>query len=115
MTLDTGDGNGVLLSVEATERECRRPRTSGRSAPRVGSDEIADGPRSTPKRVRETPLLEEFNLDADVKGQKAPLQYYVAKQAHGGVTVAARMTPGDGAADLRRSRAHRASLEVTRK
>ncbi len=44
------------------------------------------------------------------------LQYFVTKQARGGVTLAARLVPGDGLADLEKEVERIArSMEVTRK
>jgi hypothetical protein len=116
VTLDTEGGNGLLVSVEALDRlptaaqfltEVRRDLDKMKS-------KISRA--STPQSVREKPLLEEFNLDAEVNGQRAFLQYYVTKQTGGGATAAARIVPGDGEAEIRKEveRIVR-SLEITRK
>jgi hypothetical protein len=70
----------------------------------------------TPRQVQEKPPLEGFSLDAEVNGQKVVLQYYVTKQARGGVTLAARLVPDEGLADLQREVERIArSVEVMRK
>jgi hypothetical protein len=116
VTLDTAGGNGLLVSVEQLANvptgaqflaEARRDLEAMKAkVSRAGAVRV----------VQEKPLLEEFSLDAEVGGQKVVLQYYVTKQAHGGVTVAARLVPGDGLADLQKEVERIArSLEVTRK
>jgi hypothetical protein len=116
VTLETAGGNGLLVSVEQLANvptgaqfltEVRRDlETMKAKISRAG----------TPRVVQEKPLLEEFSLDAEVGGQKVLLQYYVARQARGGVALAARLVPGDGLVDLQKEVERIArSLEVTRK
>ena len=38
--------------------------------------------------------LEHFTIDVEVKGERVLMSYYVAKQANGGATLAARLLPG---------------------
>jgi hypothetical protein len=115
VTLDTAGGNGLLLTVEPLNHVPTGAQFLAEARTNLEAMKAKITRASTPRVVQEKPQLEEFSLDAEVNGQKVVLQYYVAKQARGGVTVAARLVPDDGLADLQREAERIArSLEVTR-
>jgi hypothetical protein len=116
VTLDTAGGNGVLLTVEPLNHVPTGAQFLAEARANLEGMKAKVTRAGTVRLVQEKPLLEEFSLDAEVNGQKVVLQYYVAKQARGGVTIAARLVPDDGLADLQREVERIArSVEVTRK
>ena len=49
-----------------------------------------------PRRLQNAPReLDRFGLDVEMGGQRVNLDYYVVRQAGGGVTVAARLLPAE--------------------
>jgi hypothetical protein len=67
-----------------------------------------------PRTVQAEPPLEQFALEAEMGGQKFLMDYYVARQAQGGATLAARLAGAD-TAELRKEVERIArSLSVTR-
>jgi len=49
-----------------------------------------------PRRLQNPPQeLEHFALDIETNGQRAWMDYYVARQTQGGATLAARLLPDD--------------------
>jgi hypothetical protein len=116
VTLDTAGGNGVLLTVEPLNHVPTGAQFLAEARASLEGMKAKIARAGTPRQVLEKPLLEEFSLDAEVNGQKVVLQYYVTKQARGGVTLAARLVPDEGLADLQREVERIArSVEVTRK
>jgi hypothetical protein len=116
VTLDTAGGNGLLLSVEKLANVPSGAQFLTEVKRDLEGMKAKVTRASTPRVVQEKPALEEFNLDAEVNGQKLLLQYFVTRQAGGGVTLAARLVPGDGLADLQKEVERIArSLEVTKK
>ena len=57
--------------------------------------------------------LEHFALETEIAGQKVTMDYYVSRQAAGGVTMAARLLPADLAALQREVQGIARSLRVT--
>jgi hypothetical protein len=58
--------------------------------------------------------LEHFALETEMAGQKVVMDYYVARQAAGGVTLAARLLPKDAATLQREVEGIARSLRLTR-
>jgi hypothetical protein len=116
VTLDTSGGIGLLLTVEPLDHVPTGVQFLAEARANLEGMKAKISRASTPRKIQDKPLLEEFSLDAEVNGQKVVLQYYVAKHARGGVTIAARLVPDDGLADLQREVERIArSVEVTRK
>jgi hypothetical protein len=116
VTLDTAGGNGVLITVEALNHVPTGAQFLAEARANLEGMKAKITRAGTPRQVQEKPPLEGFSLDAEVNGQKVVLQYYVTKQARGGVTLAARLVPDEGLADLQREVERIArSVEVTRK
>ncbi len=116
VTLETAGGNGVILSVEPLARVPTGAQFLAEAKHDLEAMKAKISRTGAVRLMQEKPPWEEFSLDAEVNGQKLFLQYYVTKQARGGVTVAARLVSGEGLTDLQKEVERVArSIEVTRK
>lgn len=115
LTLDSMDGSGMLLTVDPLARVPSGAQFLTESR-RYLTEQKANVLRAEPvQTVRENPPLEHFSLQTEIAGQKVLMDYYVTRQASGGVTLAARLLPTDLIAlQLEVERIAR-SIEVTRK
>jgi hypothetical protein len=113
--LDGADGSGLLLTVEPAARTPTgeqflaesRDWLKERKAKVLRTEEV--------KQVRASPALEHFAVEAELNNQKVVLDYYVAKQADGGATLAARLLPDDLEALQKEVGRIARSLSVTKK
>jgi hypothetical protein len=115
LTLDSADGAGVLLSVEPLSRTPTGEAFLAESRDFFTAQK-AKVVRTDPVRTVQTaPKLEHFALEIEMNGQKALLDYHVARHADGGVTVAARLPAADAAPLQEEVQRIARSLAVTRK
>lgn len=89
-------GNGILLTVESLAKvptvEAYRKETEAFIVNQQGKLLKADPPRLLARPPSE---LEQFGYEAEVRGQRVKLEYYITRQPAGGATLAARLTAGD--------------------
>jgi hypothetical protein len=101
VTLDGADGSGLLLTVEPPAQVPTGNQFLGESRAWLQSQKArvlqVTLPAAVPPRGGEAPpsVLEHFTVEAEIKGQRVFLDYYVSRQAAGGVTLAARLLPAD--------------------
>jgi hypothetical protein len=95
LALDGADGSGLLMTLEPPARTPTGEQYLAESRDWL-KDRKAKILKAEPvKAVQASPPLEHFALEAEVEGQKVVLDYYVARQADGGATLAARLLPDD--------------------
>jgi hypothetical protein len=99
VALAGADGSGILLTLDAPENvptakqylKESRDYLQGQKAKVLSFDE--------PRRVQDAPReVDHFNLDVEIGKERVLMAYYVARQAKGGVTVAARLPTNELAA-----------------
>jgi hypothetical protein len=98
VTLDSAEGSGLLLTVDTAARTPTGAQFLAESRGWLEKQKARLLRVEPPRRVRERPPLEQFALEAEMGGQKFLMDYYVTRQAPGGVTLAARLLPADLAA-----------------
>jgi hypothetical protein len=98
VTLDGADGSGLLLTVDTAARTPTGAQFLAESRGWLEKQKARLLRVEPPRRVQERPPLEQFALEAEMGGQKFLMDYYVTRQAPGGVTLAARLLPADLAA-----------------
>jgi hypothetical protein len=98
VTLDSAEGSGLLLTVDTAARTPTGAQFLAESRGWLEKQKARLLRVEPPRPVRERPPLEQFALEAEMAGQKFLMDYYVTRQAPGGVTLAARLLPADLAA-----------------
>jgi hypothetical protein len=99
VTLDAAPGNGLLLTLEPRDRVPSSVQFLAETRTYLQQQQAKNLREEPPQRRQEPPReLEHFAIEAEIGGQRALLDYYIARQAQGGVTVAARLRPDDAAA-----------------
>lgn len=94
--LDSADGSGVLLTVEPPARVPTGADFLNESRGYLEGQKARVLRIDPPRRIQSAPRdVEQFALVAEVTGQRVQMDYYVARQARGGATLAARLLPGD--------------------
>jgi hypothetical protein len=94
--IDAPDGSGVLLTVEPPTRVPAAAQFLAESQTYLQGQKAKVLRTDAPRRLQAAPQeLDQFGLEVEVGGQRVQMDYYVARQARGGVTVAARLLPGD--------------------
>jgi hypothetical protein len=115
LALDSGDGCGVLITVDPPERIPTSAAFLAESRGWLEKQKAKMVKVYSPRKLREAPALEAFALEAQMLGQKIWMDYYVTRQTGGGATLAARLTTSD-LADLRKEVDRIArSIVITRK
>jgi hypothetical protein len=113
--LDGADGSGILLTVEPPARVPTGVQFLAESRTYLEGQKAkvlrADPPRALQGPPQE---LEQFGMEVEVMGQRVEMDYYVARQSPGGVTLAARLLPRDLAAVRKEVEGIARSLTVTR-
>ncbi|HJT78451.1 MAG TPA: hypothetical protein VJ739_14705 [Gemmataceae bacterium] len=94
--VDSADGSGLLLTLEPPSRVPTGAQFLAESRNYLQEQKARvlriDPPRAVQAAPRE---VEQFGLEVEVMGQRVQMDYYVARQAGGGATLAARLLPGD--------------------
>jgi hypothetical protein len=93
ISLDGADGNGVLLTLDPPARVPSGTQFLAESRSWLVKQRAALLREEPVRKLQET--LEGFALEAELSGQRFLMDYYVARQPAGGVTVAARLVPAD--------------------
>jgi hypothetical protein len=96
ITLDEDRGNGVLITVEpqkllpATEQFLRESKEL------LTQKKAKFGAAEEPSRLAKEPSeLDRFSFDVEVGGERARMDYYIARQPQGGACFAARLVGGE--------------------
>jgi hypothetical protein len=114
VTLDGADGTGVLLTVDPLSKVPTAAAYLTESRAWLVKQKATIGRVLPPAKVQGGAGLEHFALEAKIGEEKTWMEYYVARQAKGGVSVAARLPQRDQPA-VRRELANLArSLTVTK-
>ena len=115
VTVDSADGSGMLLTVDPPQRVPTGAQFLTESRDWLQKQKARIVRIVPPQAVQAAPLaLEHFALETEMGGQKVIMDYYVARQAAGGVTLAARLLPKDAAALQREVEGIARSLRLTR-
>jgi hypothetical protein len=115
VALDNGEGCGVLITIDPLERVPTSAAFMSESRGWLEKQKAKLIKVYTPRKLRESPALEGFALEAQMQGQRIWMDYYVTRQTGGGATLAARLTMSD-LAELRKEVDRIArSVVITRK
>ncbi|MBI1914438.1 MAG: hypothetical protein HYS12_06825 [Planctomycetes bacterium] len=115
VTVDSADGSGLLLTVDPLERVPTGAQFLNESRGWLEKQKGRILRSVPPATVQAAPAaLEYFALEAEMGGQRFVMVYYVARQAAGGVTVAARLKPSDAAVLQREVEGIARSLRLVR-
>jgi hypothetical protein len=95
VALAAGDGSGLLITVDPLGRVPTIAAFLTESRGWLEKQRAKLLKVYSARRVRETPPLDAFALEAEMAGQKFWMDYYVTRQTGGGATLAARQMPGD--------------------
>jgi hypothetical protein len=115
VALDSGEGSGVLITVDPSERIPTSAAFLTESRGWLEKQRAKLLKVYSPRKLRDSPSLEAFALEAQMFGQKIWMDYYVTRQTGGGATLAARLTMSD-LAELRKEVDRIArSIVITRK
>jgi hypothetical protein len=114
--LDSADGSGVLLTVEPLARVPTGAAFLNESRGYLQGQKAKVQRIDPPRRLQAAPReLEQFGLEAEVMGQRVQMEYYVARQAGGGATLAARLLPTELDALRKEVEGIARSLVITRR
>ncbi len=92
ITLDEPRGSGVLLTLEAPAKVPTGAQFMQEVRNWLAQQKATLGRQENPRQIQGgANSLEWFGLEAEVKGQKAWLDYWIVRQAQGGATVAGRL------------------------
>ncbi|MBM4072234.1 MAG: hypothetical protein FJ271_25400 [Planctomycetes bacterium] len=113
--IDESNGSGLLLTVETLKRLPTAAQYLEESRNWLTQQKVKILRSDSPRVLSAAPNhLENFGFDAIVEKQNVRLEYFVLRQAQGGVTIAARLLTRD-LADLQRDVQRIArSMQVTR-
>ncbi len=96
--MDTPGGHGLLITLEPTARVPTGAAYLKESREWVEKQRGTIRDTVQPRVISTVPSLEFFSLEADLGGQGRRLDYYIARQAGGGVLLAASLRSQDGEA-----------------
>jgi hypothetical protein len=113
VALDEAQGSGLLLTVEQAGRVPTGGQFLAESQEYLEKQKAKILRSKQPQRIQEAPReVENFALEAEVGGQRVVMDYYVSRQATRGVTLAARLLPGDLAGLQKEVQAIARSLQI---
>jgi hypothetical protein len=101
VALATNEGNGILITVDPTDRVPTALAFLDESRTWLTKQKAKPVKTYSPRRMRDRPSLDAFALEAEMDKQRLWLDYYVTSQSGGGATIAARLLT-EGLADVRR-------------
>jgi hypothetical protein len=116
LAVDEGRGSGLLLTVEPPARVPTGQQFLNETRAYLEQQKakvLGVGPIQALQKG--PPAIEQFGLDLDLAGQRAHMEYFVVREANGGVTVAARLMPAELAALQPEVRLIVQSLRLTRR
>jgi hypothetical protein len=94
LILDEANGNGLLLTLEPLSRLPSAAQFLAESRDYLQKQKAKLLRVYPPQRLQGPPQeLDRFALDIEMAGQGATMEYFVARQAQGGATLAARLLP----------------------
>jgi hypothetical protein len=93
--IDTDNGNGILLTPLPI-KDVPSPPAYAKEIDEFVRSQQGKVLGSTPaKRVQNNPDVDFFGIEAEMKGERVVLDYYMARQRNSGATLAARLTMQD--------------------
>jgi hypothetical protein len=96
LALDEATGSGLLLTLEPKGKAPTGAQFLVESRDYLVKQKAKVLSVVQPRRLQNPPQeLEHFALDIETNGQRAWMDYYVARQTQGGATLAARLLPDD--------------------
>jgi hypothetical protein len=95
LTLDSADGHGILLTVEPVTRVPTGQQFLAESRQWLQDQKAKLRKVEEPRPVAGVPGLEHFALEAEMGTSRFRMEYFVLRQANGGVTLAARLLTAD--------------------
>jgi hypothetical protein len=115
LALDEPGGSGVLITLEPLARVPTGTQFLTESRDWLVKQKAKLLSVGQPRRLQAAPQeLEQFQLDAEVTGQRFLMDYYVVRQAQGGATLAARLLPKDLAKLQKEVQSIARSVRITR-
>ena len=113
--LDHGAGHGLRLTLEPPARAPTGAQFLIESRAFLQQQKATIVLIDPPRRIQGSPHeLEQFAIEADVAGQRVLMDYYAARQARGGATMAARLLTTDQAAVKKEVERIARSVVITR-
>jgi len=114
VALDGPGGSGLLLTVDPLARTPTGAQFLEEAKGWLGKQKARIVRGSPPRTIQTSPAVEYFALEVEMPSrQKVQLEYYVSRQANGGVTLAGRLLPGAGAAVQKEIEGLARSVRVT--
>jgi len=96
ITIETENGNGMLLTLEALKNVPSAAKYLSESQDFIKQQNGKLFGTQTPKVLQAGERsVEQFAHEAELAGQRVLLDYYVMRQQDAGATLAARLVPGD--------------------
>jgi hypothetical protein len=109
VAFDEAGGHGLLVTVEPAARVPTAAQFLAESRDYLQKQKARVLATEAPRRLQSAPTeLDQFALDLDVAGQRVWMDYFVVRQAAGGVTLAARLV------EANRSKARRDVERIAR-
>jgi hypothetical protein len=93
IALDEKNGNGLLLTLELATKLPTAAQFHQEARGWLTQQKANVYRMDSPKALASG--LDNFAVDADIKGQRLVLDYYVLRQDRGGATIVARLAPAD--------------------
>jgi len=94
LVLDEVNGSGLLLTLDPLNRTPTGAQFLAESREFLLKQQTKINRIEAPRRLQGAPQeLEHFGLEIEKSGEKATMDYYVGRQALGGITIAARLLP----------------------
>jgi hypothetical protein len=91
--IDADAGNGLLLTILAPKDVPSPAQYARESQEYIAGQEGKILGSQPARRVQANPDVDFFGFEAEMKGQRIELDYYIARQRFGGATLAARLVP----------------------
>jgi hypothetical protein len=96
VTLDGSDGSGLLITLEPAETTPAAKQYLTESRDFLQSQKAKILGFDAPRRLQDAPReLDQFSVDVEIGKDRVVMSYYVARQAKGGATLAARLPTND--------------------
>lgn len=94
LVLDEVNGSGLLLTLDPLNRTPTGAQFLAESREFLLKQQTKINRIEAPRRLQGAPQeLEHFGLEVEKSGEKATMDYYIGRQALGGITIAARLLP----------------------
>jgi hypothetical protein len=90
-----GNGNGILLTVLPAKEVPSAVQYTKENEQFIRDQQGKIFGAQPARRVQANPEVDYFGFEAELKGQRIELDYYIVRQASGGATLAARLVPED--------------------